>query len=145
MINSLTPGGAPVTSADKDSFSSGLSFSSKTLAFMTYDPAADTACCMSVVPSLSKGQTHLARMLPSQWETGKRLLNEVSYCVTVKSSCWPGSPQQRSPSVMVITSHLAPSWVAEWFYRVGAPPFSDGPFYKSSVSSIRLRVSHEGH
>lgn len=59
--------------------------------------------------------THLASTFRSQWETGKRLLNEVSYCVTVKSSCWPRSPQQRSPSVMVITSHLVPSWLAEWF------------------------------
>lgn len=45
-------------------------------------------------------------------------------------------------SVMVITSHLVPSWTAEWL-KSEAPQLAAG-FYMLPVSSIRPHLSHEG-
>lgn len=129
----------------KDSYSSSflwdICFQCFQLAFWK-EAAKDTICWMSNHPLLSppsQKATHLAGTFRSQWETGKRLLNEVSYCVTVKSSCWPCSPQQRRLSVMVINCHLVPSWVAQRFKELERRRLATGLFYAPSVSSIRLR------
>lgn len=46
-------------------------------------------------------------------------------------------------TVMVITSHLVLSWIAEWL-KSEALQLAAG-FYMLSVSSIRPHLSHEGH
>lgn len=87
----------------------------------------------------SHTDTHSSNSIGSRKETpewGIKLL----HC-KVQLLVWLLVPMKLS--VMVITSHLVLSWIAEWL-KSEALQLAAG-FYMLSVSSIRPHLSHEGH